>query len=124
MEEVGLKFMIRAEFIQKFEASKKVSKRLGFWFLFWLATFAFCLWLLAFHGESISSGDITFLTVATMIIFNCILLVISIREERQKRMFGLCCPNCKRDIFGSDAKVVLATGKCGRCGVTILDNAE
>jgi hypothetical protein len=124
VEKIGVKFMIRAEFIQKFEASKRISKRLGFWFLFWLAIFAICLWLLAFHGGNISSGSLKFLTLAILIIFNSILLVIAIREERKKRTFGLCCPNCKHDIFGSDAKVVLATGKCGRCGVTILDDAE
>jgi len=116
--------MIRVEFMQKFEASQRISKRLGFWFSFWLATFAFCLWLVAFHVENISFGGLQFLTLAILVIFNSILSVIAIREERKKRAFGLCCPNCKQNIIGSDAKAVLATGKCGRCGVTIIDDAE
>jgi len=37
------------------------------------------------------------------------------------RRLGAICPACRKPLIGTSGEIAVATGRCGKCGKTILD---
>ena len=64
---------------------------------------------------------LVFLIVWISVFAPFLFYVLARLPRKQLRRLGLLCPNCRKRLTGISAQVVIATGKCGGCGVMYLD---
>jgi len=115
--------MNRAELIKKLESQKKVQDQTGYWLLSFLVLFGLLFAWLSRH-EDVFPESIRPL-VLLVILFGGLygtLIAFGIRAKKQRGKLGLCCPQCKKCFIGISAQIVLASGRCGRCGQIILED--
>jgi hypothetical protein len=69
------------------------------------------------------SVPLTFVAFCVLIVALGICYQLFIRFLMRRLLrFGLVCTGCGCGFFGPSAKIVLKTGKCGRCGDKVLDD--
>ena len=108
--------MTRAEFIQSFRQSQKRQNRFGFGVcgLLALTAIAGIPFAEAVDLDHPSPVLIVFgLFGAVMVVGACVLVRLSLKAT-------LKCPRCGKQIVGLSGQVVIASGRCGYCGETIL----
>ena len=114
--------MSRAELIQMLESQKKIQNRTGYWLLSYLVLFVLGVW--ASKHQNIIPED-TLTAILLIGLFGGIygtLIVVAICTKKQREKLGLCCPRCKKGFVGISAQIVLAAGRCGRCGEIVLED--
>jgi hypothetical protein len=116
-------FMTRAEFIEKNESQRKNSARVNAWYLGYLVVFALCLIWLNKHENPLPEvvrGPILMIGLFGGLFG--IIIFFGKRAQKQRRELGLYCPQCKKDLLGLSFQIVVASGRCGRCGAVILED--
>lgn len=59
-----------------------------------------------------------FMVFMLLLGFGCTLV-----PRRFVRKWGLSCPNCSREFTGVSGQIVMATGRCGRCGCRVVSDS-
>lgn len=103
----------RVEFVA---ASQKLLVK---WFGAILGLFVFIALVLAFP-EKIGSAITGILITVSIVIFCLIIWRYSKDDTVLPKKIGLICPICGNPLNGSKAGIVVATGKCPKCGKEIL----
>jgi len=115
--------MTRAELIGKNESQKKYSDRVGKWFLGFLAVFVlFFVWVNRYENTWPEEVRGPILTVCLFGGLFGLAIFFGRRGQKQRRKLGLNCPNCKKDLIGISFQIVVASGRCGRCGAIVLED--
>lgn len=115
--------MNRTELIEKLECHKSYASRaLLAWFLL-LAGVAMFVWWVNLRAGFLSEG--------IRPLFGFLLFLGGVYGAagvagffigRHNRRLGLFCPQCRGRLLGTSAQIVVASGRCGRCGAKMLDN--
>ena len=108
--------MTRAEFIERFQQSKRRQDRFGF---------AVCglLTLTALTGIPLAEALDLDRPKSVLLIFGCFgaaMIVIACVFVRLSIKAAIRCPRCAKQIVGFSGQVVIASGRCGQCGEAIL----
>ena len=80
----------------------------------------FLFWPSLFKGRSDQQGTNTLFVICFFIyLFGGAVLIGCINIRKQKQI-GSFCPKCRKRFYKASAKIILSTGKCGRCGEMII----
>jgi hypothetical protein len=103
---------------QEFIAKQKALKYFGFTIaVLWLVGLGF----LSLLGKVLSVGKNQLYTTCSIVyILGGAALIVWLNIRRQSQL-GCICPKCGKRFYKVSAENVIATGKCGRCGETIIN---
>jgi hypothetical protein len=114
--------MTKNEFISKQAEWKRYRFKIGC--IYGAGLGLFMLWSFLLSGMKDLHGTSPLFRVCGFIYFcGGVLLFLWLNVRRMKQL-GAICPNCKKPLFFNAilTKNVIATGKCGRCGETIIND--
>jgi hypothetical protein len=106
--------MTKNDFIVRQKTLKRYALKISLVHLAVLALFMLWPQKKGLHGT-----DPVFAICLIACLFGGIVLNIWLQIRKQKQP-GYCCPKCGKRFGKNAAKIVLATGKCGRYGETII----
>jgi hypothetical protein len=109
--------MTRNEFISRQKSLTRYGYIAAFVLLAGLAIFILCSYVL-FGGNLYRTNPI-FQICLTVYCFGGAACVVFLNIRRQKQIGA--CPKCGKRFHRDSAQVVIDTGKCGKCGETIID---
>jgi hypothetical protein len=115
--------MTRAEFIEKNKVVAKNENSNNRWLFLFLGVFAVFLFCVEEYGKNLSEffrGP--FLMLVFFGGFFGIIVFIARRSAKNRQELSLFCPHCKKALLGISFKIVVASGRCGRCGGIVLDD--
>jgi hypothetical protein len=115
--------MTRAEFIQKLKVWKKQADKTGYLMLFCQVLLLVLVVFVCKYSDSFPKTWQPLVMLANLVGgFFGIVAVFGSHAKKFRKHFGLCCPNCRKDLIGGSAQVVVASDRCGFCGEIILED--
>lgn len=115
--------MSRQEFIARQQVARQEENReaivtLVLFFGLLLGNAPVVLWI----EERWSAGWIRALHVVVCIAFLLAVMLWAMRTSRRRaKKYGMLCPGCRKFLYGMAGQLVIAAGRCGYCGVRVLE---
>lgn len=117
--------MTKDQLIKRIKAHRKTANIWGIiWLISLFVSFFALIWFFEYFVSVEREYVIIFIILLVALFLGHFLFLFWLGKKRFKK-YGLECPNCKKPIYASLAQIAVATGKCGECGATIIqENAE
>src|SRR5262245_42537937 len=113
--------MKRDELLKNLKAARGYGYRALIPYLLILATFAAVTWWYALSNEARANPRISgFMLLGFIALVYGGLIPTAILRRRFQRRLGLECPGCRKLLEGFHAQIVVASRRCGRCGVVVV----
>jgi hypothetical protein len=72
--------------------------------------------------ESLSAPVHWMLILGVILGWGVLFMPVDYLVRRFRRKRGLCCPECGDIMVGTAGMIVMATGRCGRCGCRVIED--